>query len=302
MTKTLNLNEYIKRKPWGVLDPYNCNLHPSVIKDNYNFKNKARFCITDNFVLGQLFLNGGDKLWSISSNKPIPVKELKNAANVARECDSNFTHFSLVSGYLLPDKLPKNISIHSYDLEESDYIYSTKSTTDMKSSIYATSRRYVKKFNTLYGDNITVDIYQDDSDKKLNDELSDLYHSWLDSAELNEKDLLQESVAFENYRDNRVDKSYRKAYKLVVRYKGKIVGISINDIVSEDTAINLYLFCNLNLTGVSHYLFHLTSRHLLDMGIVNLNFQEDRGSFGLRKFKKLLRPSIINETITLKFD
>ena len=87
-----------------------------------------------------------------------------------------------------------------------------------------------------------------------------------------------------------------------MRYKDKIVGISINDIVDKNVAINLYFFCNLNMTGISHYLFYITNKHLYESGVSELNFQEDRGSIGLRRFKKLLRPFEINKMVSLQVD
>lgn len=295
----MTLDEYIGQEPWDLLDPHNCNLYPCVIKDNYNFNNKARFLITDNIIIGNLILNDGKSIWSIGSNNPLNLEEIYDYAKKVKGIDKEFKHFSVVSRSIVPAKTHIGTSIVKDSRDEYEYIYDTNLAHQMKSSAYATHRRYTKKFNILYSENITVDVYHDDNDSTMDDELLNLYESWLDGAALFDKDAYLESAAFQKYRMLKKDRAYRRPLKLIVRYKGKVIGLSINDIVSANTAINLYFFCNLNLTGISHYLFYLTNKHLSDLGITELNFQEDRGSLGLRRFKKLLKPYKINELIEI---
>jgi hypothetical protein len=165
----------------------------------------------------------------------------------------------------------------------------------MLSPKHATFRRYVRKFKSLYENDMTLKVYTDDSDNEFNDEILNLYRDWLEFGDLKELDLEEETLSFMNYLNLRGTNAYRKPYKLVVRYKGNIVGISINDIVSKNCAINFYMFSNLNLTGISHFIFHETNRLLLELGVTELNFQEDLGEKGLRQFKKRLRPISIYE-------
>lgn len=302
MVKVLNLDDYIKSRPWEILDPYNCSLHPSVVKDNFNKNNQARFYILNKSVVGHLYPNSGGHIWTLSSYENFDTDLMQEAAKLARSEDRNFSEFTLVSGSKLPTNLPDYMYIKSRDRSEFEYIYKTKITIMMLSKNYATQRRYVKKFIKLYADNISFEIFKDDKDNSINDELLELYQSWLDHASLTNSELDHETKAFKKYLDERRPESYRKAFKIVMRYKGKIIGISINDIVSKNLAINLYFFCNLNMTGISHYLFHQTNKYLSDLGVEELNFQEDRGSMGLRRFKKMLRPHIINDMVTISID
>lgn len=300
MPRLLNLEEYTQIKPWCLLSPYNCNLYPSVIKDNYNYQNKARIFIKNGLVVGNLFFNNGEAIWTFSSHKPVDKKLITDITKDVKRIDTGFKEFSVVSRNILPPSISEDFYVINDSHNEHEYVYKTMDTSLMKSKSYATPRRYVKKFAKLYGDNLEVAHYKDDSDSKINDELVELYESWLEHAKLSKKDLINETEAFNRYRHERFPQTYDKVLKLVYRYKGKVVGFTVNDIVSEKSAINLYFFGNLNLTGISHYMFNTTNAELLRNGISELNFQEDRGSEGLRNFKKILRPAFVNELVTLR--
>lgn len=295
MSRIYNLKEYYELKPWRLLDPRNDNLYPALVKDESNYNNEARFIINKSVVIGKLSRKKYGQYWTIGSKKLITAKDIIEASELAKKIDSSFNTFTLVSKAKLVKNLPGYIDIKASGRNESGYIYSTKKISHMHSANYSTFRRYVKKFRDIYGDDIQIDVYKDDSDRKYNKELLALYYDWLDFANLSENDLAEETLSFMNYLHKRNTGAYRKPYKIIVSYKGKIVGISINDIVSKDAAINFYMFSNLNLTGISHFIFHETNRHLREMGIKELNFQEDLGDKGLRQFKKRLRPISIYE-------
>lgn len=295
MSKIYNLSEYCEQKPWRLLDPRNDNLYPALIKDEANYNNEARFMINKNVVIGKLSRKKYGQFWTLGSKKLITAKDIVEASKIAKKIDSSFNNFVLVSKAKIDKNLPDHIELKASGRHESGYIYSTKKIAHMHSARHATFRRYVKKFKNIYENDLQIEVHRDDGDSKHNKELLNLYHDWLDFAGLSEHDLEEETLSFMNYLNLRDSGAYRKPYKIIVRYKGKIVGISINDIVSKDSAINFYMFSNLNLTGISHFIFHETNRHLREMGIKELNFQEDLGDIGLRQFKKRLRPISVYE-------
>jgi len=207
MTKALTFKGYMGSNPWKILDAYNCNLYPSVVKDSYNLKNKARFYIIEESVLGHLFFNNGESIWTLSSKKTLDEKIITSAIVIAKKADKNFTELNVVSKNKLPENLPDNTTIKSLERAEYEYIYKTKPTLLLKSRNYLTPRRYVNKFIKLYGEHLTIDIYKDDSDSHLNGEINDLYQSWLEHTSMPKEDLLHETNAFNNYIKKRDIKS-----------------------------------------------------------------------------------------------
>lgn len=300
MGKIYNLQEYCNLKPWRLLDPRNDNLYPAIVKDEANYNNEAKFIINNDLVIGSLNRKKHGNYWTLGANKTITADDIVEASKIARKIDMTFDTFTLVSKAKIADNLPSYIDLKPSRPEEYEYIYDTSKIADMSSSSFSTFRRYVKKFEKLYKDNVTIDVVQDDSDKAYNSELLELYRDWLEFAGLSEKELDQETISFMNYLDLRMPNSYHQPYKIIVRYKGKVVAISINDIVPKNSAINFYMFSNLNLTGISHFIFHETNRQLNKMGITELNFQEDLGNKGLRQFKKRLRPISVYELADVK--
>lgn len=292
-----DLKKYCQINPWQLLDPCNDNLYPAIIKDEANHNNEARFFILDNLVVGHLSRQKHGRFWTLGKNQKITAEEIIDASNLAKKIDSSFNGFSLVSKKMLSSTPSDFISLRSSSPNEYEYIYDTHKIAIMKESGHATLRRYVNKFKKLYSDSITIEIYEDDADKRFNDELMNLYQDWLHFSGLSSEALKQETTSFTNYLNLRLKNSYHKPFKIIMRYKGKIVGISINDIVPVNSAINFYMFCNLNLTGISYFMFHETNRLLHEKGIKEFNFQEDLGNTGLQKFKKMLKPKDIYELV-----
>ena len=89
-TQSDSFDEYVDMKPWSKLDPYNCNLFPCVVKDNFNHDNKARFYVINNAVVGKLYANDGSRFWTISSHKQIDTETILKASVLAKKLDKNF--------------------------------------------------------------------------------------------------------------------------------------------------------------------------------------------------------------------
>ena len=210
MKNAFDLKKYCQINPWQLLDPRNDNLYPAIIKDEANYNNEARFFILDNLVIGHLSRQKHGRFWTLGKNQKITAEEILNATNLAKNIDSTFKGFSLVSKAMLDSTPSDYITLSESSPNEYEYIYDTHKIASMQESGHSTLRRYVNKFKKLYMDNITIEIYEDDSDNIFNDELMNLYLDWLHFAGLSSEDLKQETDSFTNYLNLRLKNSYHK--------------------------------------------------------------------------------------------
>lgn len=301
--KLINLARYAAQSPWGKLDPFNDVLYPAIIKDNFNHNNKARLFLDKNFIIGRLHHQDLDPYWSLASPNPLSHKDLLRAKSVAEAHDEKFNKFQYVSGISLTN-LPKGkqFKTKAHSQDHYAYIYDIDEVSEMNHKHHSSLRRYVKKFVNSYGHKLEITLYDSLESLLVNkDKHQQLHSDWIESSDNKSPSKIDELRYFKNFLFNPQPKVYRDPLFIEVSYGGHLVGVSINDVVSENTAINYYHFGNLNISGISYFLLHYTAKCLRDRGVKYFNFQEDCGSLGLRNFKQKMAPIITNKLFSLSF-
>lgn len=302
--KLVGLNEYIaSSNPWALLDPINDNLYPSIVKDYFNDGNRARFFVSNNYVLGELHRFGEQPFWTLSSNKTLGIAHIEEAEKIVRNVDPSFSDIRMLSRNNIEDL--KETGQWEASPEPSryyPYIYDVQATKEMQGRKYASLRRQVNKFNRLYSDQARVVSYTAASDLiPILPQIEALFSDWLLFGNHTAEEIEGESLGFGSFLSLHFNKTFRKPLVIAIFYGPKLVGISVNDLVSPLSAINIYQFSNLNLEGISYYMFHLTAELLHQRGITTLNFQEDCGNKGLAEFKQRLSPILVPELYKLRF-
>jgi hypothetical protein len=184
----------------------------------------------------------------------------------------------------------KKFEIQIEDPSLSQYIYSTKLSTRLLGSEYAKLRREISRFNGLYSDSLQIIRSNQCLNEQKKQLYTELFTSWCEFGVHDSRSSIDEKLTFQNFIGLTDYKSFKESIIIEIWYKDRLVGFSVNDIVSDNFAINYFHITNLNLSGISYYLFYATCIELENKGVEYLNFQEDCGLIGLREFKNHLKP------------
>jgi hypothetical protein len=204
------------------------------------------------------------------------------------------THINdiLIAKYPFPDSvtLVKNAG-------RSEYIYLTDSFIEPSGNRFDNFRYKLRKFESLYDYRFEVSSHP--PSEELLAQVNDLYEIWMDFETQGSKtDPKIEKQAIQRLIKASLKKSaFCKG--LIYYYlwvNDKLVGFSLNEHVSPNTAVGHFLKLNLNLTGISERMVQLIAQDLANRGVEYLNAEEDMDIKGLRMFKSHLRPAFFNNS------
>lgn len=170
------------------------------------------------------------------------------------------------------------------DRDQFDYIFSLEELDSHSGNKYSEKRNFINRFKKNYRyQHREVDI----KDPIIQKQILELFEVWGKVRKKDREEIKQELVA------------YKKALKSCNNLKliviglyvdEKLIGVSINEILHDGYAINLFEKGDITYTGVFQLLKHLAGVYLTKEGCKFLNFEQDLGVEGLRKSKTSYHP------------
>ena len=104
-----------------------------------------------------------------------------------------------------------------------------------------------------------------------------------------------EAVTVKNYRralENCLSNPhYFELITLGVVVGDSLAGFAVTERIKNDWLLSHFAAANPDFTGLSASLFHHLAKHGPKLGCTHLNYQEDVGDLGLRRFKMKWAPS-----------
>lgn len=192
-------------------------------------------------------------------------------------------------------ELFKSFSINE-DRDNFDYIYSINELLQFKGTRYGSKRNFVNRFIKKYQTNHKSINLAKKENRLL---IENLFEIWRKGRK---KDLFE--VRTEYLAMERLLKKVR-AFDLLnvgVFVDDQLIAFSINQILNNGYAINLFEKGDVAYQGIFQYLRQVTAKYLKEKGCEFLNHEQDLGISGLRKSKMSYHPKFFLKkyTISLK--
>lgn len=169
------------------------------------------------------------------------------------------------------------------DRDNFDYVFDVQEMADLKGKKMGPKRnfinRFLKKYRFSHG---IINL----NDSILRKSILDLVKTW----KCNKEEAL--SMKFEFCA---IQNTIKYAQKLDILTVGlfvdnKLIGISINNLLPNNYAMNLFEKANIEYIGSFPFLRHITCKYLLEKNRTLLNFEADIGVEGLRQSKLSYHP------------
>lgn len=179
------------------------------------------------------------------------------------------------------------------DRDQFDYIFSLDDLNSHSGGKYAEKRNFISRFKKNY--KYTHKIVEL-KNSELQKEILELFKTWGTVRNKDQIEIQQELDAYE--------KALTTCHNLNLLSIGlfvdeKLIGISINEILHDGYAINLFEKGDITYTGVFQFLKHLAGVYLTKEGCKFLNFEQDLGVEGLRKSKTSYHPLFFLKKYTI---
>ena len=275
----------------NLVDPLSSLHQPSIMYLWFNADNSSKVLLFDNFFLALLHPLGDEPFWTISGKNlnANDVYEINEACRI-----NSITKLSNVPQNMLESGL-ENMSLSQISESTSsfnDYIYDINEQSNCVGHKFVDMRYQVRHFFNIYGKE--TKIFTTSNLKNIKRENIDhLFDNWLHFGTDGSANPEAERLAFDKLLELPVKNYFSELFITQVVYKNNLVGLSLNEINSDGNAINHFHKANLNLSGISYYLFYTIMNNLEKKHISYLNLQEDCGIEGLKLFKHKMRPAFM---------
>lgn len=226
------------------------------------------------FYIRALF-DDGDMYWP-------PIVKEGTAEDALKAIEGNKIYFA-------SDEFASSVygkyHLHS-ERKWAEYIYLAKDFISLEGKRYHAKRNHIKKFQKLY--NSTIEPY------KLEDKpaIEEFERAWVASKNFDEKE--RQSAEREQTIVNGWYDAVLKGELVcdVLKVDGKVVGVSIGEIMPSGNAVVLYEKGDVNYEGVYSYLANTFAKRNFSQ-CEYINRQEDMGLEGLRKSKLSYYPAFL---------
>jgi len=277
-------------------------LLPSIIYLWFNYEDRASCYFDEDFVFGTLFPSVGENFACLSSKRELNDEQLLKAEKlIPSEISKTIRHstFNYENDYLSQDGVLK---IEKDDPSLYDFIYDVNELSTCEGKKYEDTRRHVRRFFDLYQTGLkihTIEGWEAIASYKL--EILNLFDDWTNYSTEGSSSYQEELVALELFLAVNPSPLFGNIVGILFLYNDRLIGFSINEILSNHFVINHFQKANLNLSSIGHYMFYSVAKILSDREIKYLNFQDDHGIIGLRAFKHKMRPVEVFETKKVTF-
>lgn len=261
----------------------------------YNTENNVEFSIlNDNLVV---------KFQDYIDKKPFYSFIGKNKIEDTVNKITSFSHKKGLSKYLklIPEvvvksepKLKNKYHI-TEDIDNHDYIISAKELAFLDRVRYKKKRYLVGRFKKKHPSHSVIKL--DLTDKQVVKQMISLFNLWEQVNNLEKKHTEVEKIAF--------IRMLSKAKELNVQGTGiyienKLAAFTTYEVVHNKYAIALFEKADRRFTDIYSALNHHGAIHLYELGCTYINFEQDLGKEGLRKAKKLWKPTHFLKKYILK--
>lgn len=171
------------------------------------------------------------------------------------------------------------------DRDNFDYIYLLQEALDFKGNKHRDKRNFINRFKRLYSSSHKI---IDLADSTIQKQIMDLFKIWQKLKGREHKEIENELFA--------IQKIFKFSKNLKLHVIGlyidkKLVGFSINEILIDGYAMNLFEKADTKYQGIFPYLRQITAKYLIELGGKFLSHEQDLGIEGLRKSKMSYNPS-----------
>ena len=171
------------------------------------------------------------------------------------------------------------------DRNNRDYILSLNKITKLKGEGYKTKRRWINKFLSENPNPKvkTINLQNTKTKKQINN----LFNRWAIGKGKTKKEVSREYKALNRLIDT--SHMYNMA-NIGVYDKNTLIAFTTNELKKNDIAIVGFGKADDNYKGLSQYLEYITAKELIKLGYKYLNYEQDLGLIGLRKYKLSWQP------------
>lgn len=172
------------------------------------------------------------------------------------------------------------------DLNNYDYVYDLNDQANLLGGDLKKKRNRVNRFAKNYGERAKIlELNCKDRDKVL--ELETIIDKWGEEKQKDPTEIKNEKRAIRRCLDN-AENFNLECYEILI--DGKIVGFSINEILSRQWANCHFQKTLLSYDNIDVYLTNYVAKQLLAKGCKYVNWEQDLGIPGLRELKQSYKP------------
>ena len=180
-----------------------------------------------------------------------------------------------------------------------EYIYSASGLANYSTPEYASKRRHRRKFINSYANRYEESV-QDGILPLQWSQVESLYADWVAYGTEGSHDSEPDKLAIKRIMTGELKDCCDNFINILILVDKKIAGFLILEVISRDYATCHFLKTNLNLSGLTEYMFSLMGNVLSSRGILFLNHQDDVGVSGLRKSKLNYHPVELYEKYNIE--
>lgn len=180
-----------------------------------------------------------------------------------------------------------------------EYIYSASGLANYSTPEYASKRRRRRKFINNYANRYEESV-QDGILPLQWSQVESLYADWAAYGTEGSHDSEPEKLAIKRIMTGELKDCCENFINILIMVDKKIAGFLIFEVISKDYATAHFIKTNLNLVGVTEYIFSLMGSTLVSRGILFSNHQDDLGISGLRNSKLTYHPVELYEKYNIE--
>lgn len=174
-----------------------------------------------------------------------------------------------------------------------EYILDNNQQFDLIGDHFYHTRNFIKRHET---DDIEVKFYEE-----FNDGIKNEFLHHIETKDLT----IHDSSQYDNFELIAIKRNleYADIFKkkaMIIKINGEVVSLSMIAYLDDKTAAINHLKVDYSIKDIFRYTVYQLAKNLLDRGITEMNFEQDLGIEGMRKFKELLKPSRFLEKVTIK--
>lgn len=179
------------------------------------------------------------------------------------------------------------------DRDNFDYIYLLEEAKEFKGNKHRAKRNFINRFKKLYNSHHQlIDL----NNPEIQKDILDLFYTWQKIKGKRNEEVENELLAIKKMLQ------FSKDLKLIcvgLHIDKRLVGFSINEILSDGYAMNLFEKADTTYQGIFPYLKYISTLYLLELESKFLSHEQDLGIEGLRKSKMSYNPKFFLKKYTI---
>ncbi|MEK7602963.1 MAG: phosphatidylglycerol lysyltransferase domain-containing protein [Patescibacteria group bacterium] len=172
------------------------------------------------------------------------------------------------------------------DPDNHDYIISVGELVEFKTNRFRGKKNLLNRFSRQYGEG-SESLELDLRDVKTQKEIIQLLSDWQSSRNRQDHEVHNEFQAIRRSLDNH---HYLEIKGFGVRYNDKLIAFTLFEVLKNKVAIIHFDKANVHFEGIFEHLKHNFAKHLAQMNIELINYEQDLGIEGLRRAKQSYHP------------